>query len=173
MITKSCWIDLAKTKVRLKLENKLVFAVARVTNFKGRRDNSIGVDHYGYQWMWMGKMEGLYEVSTSATLNQTIFELLPPLGKKVEQPALTLYSAIVGWTPTEICQCPAGFFMNGGNTVKKRMEFKVVKIKVLGKGSYGVAYLVKTVAPVYNQIYVLKSANEEYSLFYARKKKSF
>ncbi|XP_017628519.1 mitogen-activated protein kinase kinase kinase 20-like [Gossypium arboreum] len=42
---------------------------------------------------------------------------------------------------------------------------EVLKIKVLGKGSYGVVYLVKTVAPAYNQIYALKSANEEYSLF--------
>ncbi|KAH1084312.1 hypothetical protein J1N35_024073 [Gossypium stocksii] len=42
---------------------------------------------------------------------------------------------------------------------------EVVKIKVLGQGSYGVVYLVKPVHSIYNQIYALKSANEEYSFF--------
>ncbi|MBA0604656.1 hypothetical protein Godav_017306 [Gossypium davidsonii] len=45
------------------------------------------------------------------------------------------------------------------------MEAKVMKIKVLGNGSYGVMNLVKTIAPVYDQIYVVKSANEKYSSF--------
>ncbi|PPD70079.1 hypothetical protein GOBAR_DD33034 [Gossypium barbadense] len=34
------------------------------------------------------------------------------------------------------------------------MEAKVMKIKVLGNGSYGVMNLVKTIAPIYDQIYV-------------------
>ncbi|XP_039040910.1 mitogen-activated protein kinase kinase kinase 17-like [Hibiscus syriacus] len=33
------------------------------------------------------------------------------------------------------------------------MDVKVVKIKVLGKGSYGVVHLVKTKTPLYNQCY--------------------
>ncbi|MBA0860910.1 hypothetical protein Goshw_022430, partial [Gossypium schwendimanii] len=48
------------------------------------------------------------------------------------------------------------------------MEVKVVKINVLGKSSYGVVYLVKTVAPVYNQIYVLNVEREQgmvYNMF--------
>lgn len=45
------------------------------------------------------------------------------------------------------------------------MEAKVMKIKVLGKGSYEIVYLIKIITPVYNQIYALKSVNEEYSSF--------
>nr|KJB08636.1 hypothetical protein B456_001G094900 [Gossypium raimondii] len=37
------------------------------------------------------------------------------------------------------------------------MELKVMKIKVLGRGTSGVVHLVKIVAPIYNQIYAVKS----------------
>ncbi|KAG8480896.1 hypothetical protein CXB51_025481 [Gossypium anomalum] len=35
------------------------------------------------------------------------------------------------------------------------MKVKLVKIKVLGKGSHGVVHLVKTLASIYNQIYAV------------------
>ncbi|MBA0604655.1 hypothetical protein Godav_017305 [Gossypium davidsonii] len=40
------------------------------------------------------------------------------------------------------------------------MELKVMKIKVFGRGTSGVVHLVKIVAPIYNQIYAVKSVNE-------------
>ncbi|XVF00908.1 hypothetical protein REPUB_Repub04eG0042400 [Reevesia pubescens] len=43
------------------------------------------------------------------------------------------------------------------------MEVKGVRIKVLGKGSYGVVHLVKTMAPVPDQFYAVKSADEAIS----------
>ncbi|KAK5794794.1 hypothetical protein PVK06_036041 [Gossypium arboreum] len=45
------------------------------------------------------------------------------------------------------------------------MAVIVLKIKVLGKGSYRVVHLVKIITIVYNQIYVIKSTNKEYSSF--------
>ncbi|MFQ6619486.1 hypothetical protein Gotur_001410 [Gossypium turneri] len=48
------------------------------------------------------------------------------------------------------------------------MEAKVMKIKVLGNGSYGVMNLVKTIAPVYDQIYVVnveQGRGEVYNMF--------
>ncbi|KAL4319553.1 hypothetical protein GQ457_18G013110 [Hibiscus cannabinus] len=45
------------------------------------------------------------------------------------------------------------------------MNVKVVKIKVLGEGCFGVVHLVKTIAPVYNKIYAMKSADEDHSSF--------
>ncbi|KAL4319591.1 hypothetical protein GQ457_18G018110 [Hibiscus cannabinus] len=43
------------------------------------------------------------------------------------------------------------------------MDVRVVKIKVLGEGCFGVVHLVKTIAPVYNKVYVMKSADEDHS----------
>ncbi|KAL4319202.1 hypothetical protein GQ457_18G018100 [Hibiscus cannabinus] len=52
------------------------------------------------------------------------------------------------------------------------MNVRVVKIKVLGDGCFGVVHLVKTIAPVYNKVYAMKSADEDHSSS-LRKKKSF
>ncbi|KAK8660029.1 hypothetical protein V6N13_050965 [Hibiscus sabdariffa] len=43
------------------------------------------------------------------------------------------------------------------------MNVRVVKIKVLGEGCFGVVHLVKTIAPVYNKVYAMKSADENHS----------
>ncbi|KAK9000315.1 hypothetical protein V6N11_080818 [Hibiscus sabdariffa] len=43
------------------------------------------------------------------------------------------------------------------------MNVRVVKIKVLGEGCFGVVHLVKTIAPVYNKVYAMKSADEDHS----------
>ncbi|KAE8724698.1 putative FAD-binding Berberine family protein [Hibiscus syriacus] len=43
------------------------------------------------------------------------------------------------------------------------MDVKVVKIKVLGKGCFGVVHLVKTITLVYNQVYAMKSADEDHT----------
>ncbi|KAK8477518.1 hypothetical protein V6N13_069261 [Hibiscus sabdariffa] len=43
------------------------------------------------------------------------------------------------------------------------MYVRVVKIKVLGEGCFGVVHLVKTIAPVYNKVYAMKSVDEDHS----------
>ncbi|KAK8625162.1 hypothetical protein V6N13_090038 [Hibiscus sabdariffa] len=43
------------------------------------------------------------------------------------------------------------------------MNVRVVKIKVLGEGCFGVVHLVKTIAPLYNKVYAMKSADEDHS----------
>ncbi|KAK8485874.1 hypothetical protein V6N13_015282 [Hibiscus sabdariffa] len=43
------------------------------------------------------------------------------------------------------------------------MNVRVVKIKVLGEGCFGVVHLVKTIAPVYNKVHAMKSADEDHS----------
>ncbi|KAK5818158.1 hypothetical protein PVK06_023091 [Gossypium arboreum] len=50
------------------------------------------------------------------------------------------------------------------------MKVKLMKIKVLGNGSYGVVHLEKIVTPIYNQIYAVKSINEYYSSFLHKEK---